>query len=573
MNNGIIRNRLAFYAFRELKTRRKAFLSIYATITICLFVLLNMFLLSYGSNAALIKRASEDYHLRIPYLAEEDIRAIQRLDYIKSIRSVYRDDGFIAYIHLEDPDPLLLKSSCERIIKDLSLETRPDFEKHTRYKIHGVPDYWINEQYYQLSVTPHYLKILPTLCLIFLLSLFAIFFSLRIKILRSQKEYGTMLTLGIAPTEIVFLSVLQALFLSVCSAVSALAVSIPLLKVVSVFTENAYYDSYPGVSFAVPWMSVFVIVALYLAVIAVFGFVQAKALLNHEIDELMRERDMIRIPYVKRSSDRMLDADKIKAYRVVYERRSILNRLMTLTKTVSLFALPMILLLLSISYNEGRSFTDNRDFWLSPGDGDLTQSILSSIERSPYVDSVASGDLTKDGGYTFAEIYSVSGFEKECGDYLEDLSVKYGLLFVNVYHDKLTLKAQADFFTPYFLIQSVLMFICGLIVIAEDLRYELFTRRTEFAAIRAIGYTAEQIRVLLVPYAIWGITGFFSAFGIVFLIMGLLFSVWITGLAAYPFMIVIGFGTLDYFAHRIICEKYIASGQKGEIAYVLAGRE
>ena len=131
--------------------------------------------------------------------------------------------------------------------------------------------------------------------------------------------------------------------------------------------------------------------------------------------------------------------------------------------------------------------------------------------------------------------------------------------------------AQATFFAPYFLFQSILMFACGLIIVGADLRYELHTRREEFAVIRAVGYPVSALRALLKSYTRYGLVGYAIAVIAMSVFIGLAFQIWVSELMLYPFIVVIGFGILDFAVHDRICRRHIKQTEREEISAVLAG--
>lgn len=580
MKKHFTKNRLVLYAIREIFTRKKAFSTIFFIVTICLFVLFNLFLFSYGSHLALIERAANDYHVRIPSLTPQEIDEIKELDYVSSVRAVSRTDGHMAYITLINDDPFSLKAQCKQILVDVGIDFSMDTEHehnhehdHSTHSIYNVPDSWINHQYYDLTSTPHYMQILPTLFLIFVLSLVSVFFAIRIKTARTQKEYGYMLAIGISKSKITCMTVLQFLVLSLLSLVTSLATAIPILKIVSLFTQKAYYNSYAGVIFAIPWSNLLVITVLFILVSLAFQIVSMIIVLNKEPLSLIQERNTIYVPYVQRSSSKFENNNKILAYRSLHNKRNIRNILIHFLKAISLFALPMILLVLSISYNEGRAFEDDRDFWISSADGRISEEIVSTLKNYELIDELFLGDKMSDGNYSYVSIYCKDGSETECGIVLEQLSDERGFLFVNIYQDELTLEAQANFFAPYFLVQSLLMFMCGLLIIGEDLRYELHTRRVEFSIIRSIGYTVTELKSLLIPYAWYGLSGFIFSALFIFFIMGYVFSIWVSEFMLYPFITIALFATLDFLIHRVICNKHLQHIENIELSTVLSGQE
>lgn len=563
MKKRLTQNSLAVYATREIFTRKKAFAAIFFIFTVSLLILFNIFLFSYGSHLASVERAANDYHLRILNLTLQEVEQIQNLDYVSSVRAVPRTDSYVAYITLINDDPFSLQAQCRQILLDTGIDSFENFNYAN----------WINEEYYRLTSTPHYMQNLPAFAFIFALSLIAVFFSMQIKTARTQKEYGYMLALGMTKNKIICITALQILIISLPAVVTSLAVAIPLLKIVSLFTEKAYFNSYPGVIFAIPWSNLFVIAALFIFFSLGFQVVSMKIVLRKETMSLIWERNTIYISYVQRSSPKFETSNKMLAYRSLHGKRNIRNRLVHLLKSVALFALPMILLLLSISYNESRVKTDDRDFFLSSADGIITEEIVSGLKNHAWIDEIVVRDKMTNGGYSCVDIYCKDGFEDKCGTLLEEIADDRGLLFANIYQNKIILTAQANFFAPYFLVQSLLMFLCALFIIGEDLRYELHTRRREFSTIRAIGYAVSDLKLLLRSYAWNGLAEFALSVVLLFLIIGYVSSIWISKWMLYPFLVIAGFGALDFFLHYTICNRYLTYIENVEISAVLSGQE
>ena len=573
MKERLLRHPLAFYALRECTARPVAVVTVFLVTAVSFCILFNLYFLSYGSCLARLEQAERAYHVRLLYLTEDEVRAVGTLPYVESVRSVAREDGYAAYVRFRDPDPRLLKSGGQRIVRDLSLYRTSADERFRLIRADGFPDGWINRQYYDLAAAPHDLEILPTISLVFALSLVSVFFTLRLKAIRTQKEYGCMLAMGWPASRIARMTVFQTVWIGLASLPAALSVSIPILKIVSMFTRNAYHDSYAGVTFAIPWPGVAVLSALFLLFTSALQYWISRRLLARDVVDLIRERSRTAPPYVERSDDVIVRREPLAAYRTLYFRRSLRVRLLSLGKTLALFALPMMLLLFSISYNEGRTYSEERDFWLSPADGRITDAVVARLERIPGIESIRLGKAYAEGDYMYAEIDSQADREAECGEWIEQLAAEYGLQFTDFYQQARTLRAQADFFAPYYLIQSILMFGCALWILREDLRYELHTRRVELAVIRAIGYPAARLASLLTPYALWAAAGFLAAAVLLFLFMGLVFSIWITKPILYPFVVLACFGVLDVLIHRIRCRRTVAAMQKDEIAQVLSGKE
>lgn len=153
------------------------------------YVLVNIYLFSYGSHLAFVKEQNDNYHIRLTELNQTEADAIFSLDYIESVRTVKRSDGIIAYIFLKNDDPVLLKSQCVQLIRDI-------FPSDRAAELTSRAALLINRQYYELAITPHFIRILPTYFLLFLLSCLSICFALQVKNIRSAKEYGYMLALA-----------------------------------------------------------------------------------------------------------------------------------------------------------------------------------------------------------------------------------------------------------------------------------------------------------------------------------------------------------------------------------------
>ena len=111
--------------------------------------------------------------------------------------------------------------------------------------------------------------------------------------------------------------------------------------------------------------------------------------------------------------------------------------------------------------------------------------------------------------------------QEVCLTELKDIAHKHSLVLSDIYHEKITLAAQANIFAPYYLFQALIMFVCGLMVAGTDLYYELSTRKKEFAVICAIGYPNQVLKRVLSPYCYIGLAGYISSAIIMFLGMGL----------------------------------------------------
>ena len=242
-----------------------------------------------------------------------------------------------------------------------------------------------------------------------------------------------MLALGLRKRNILGITLLQIFMLLFVSYLIALAAGIPLLKPISIFTEHAYKGSYTGVVFSVPWTDLFLLFLGFFIVVSVFQTLHMRQILRQDITALIHEQRTLVLAFSSRSGKRIEHTDKIKANRRIYEMRSIHSVIRSMVKTIVLFTLPLFLMILSISYNESRTFTDERTAWLSPADGRITETVAKQIQSLPSVEKIAKGEIYNDGSYMFLDIYSVPGAEQECADRVEEIANQYGLLSTNIY--------------------------------------------------------------------------------------------------------------------------------------------
>lgn len=567
-----MKHRILFYAVKELRKRKQATVALFSVMMVCLFITFNFSMMSYGSYVGEVEEQAARYHICIPKLTQTEASSILSLDYIESVRPVKMADGSVrAYITLKNGAPYTLKTQCEQIISDLGLDDKSEYRKNTFHQINGTAHGWINEQYYDLTITPYLLQNMSVMAIFYLFTGVSVCLALRTKNTRCMKEYGYMRTLGLKKREIRTLALVQAFLIFSVSALTALIFSIPLHKLVCIFTDHVYTKTYAGIKFAISWNEILFAVGLLSFIVVLFQIIHVSIILKRDISELTHEAQSYAISFASRSSKQIEQPDKIKTYKWIYTTRRIRTVLGAIVKSVVLFALPVFLLIMSISFNQSRTYHNRWDFVLSCAEGQITATVVDEIYSLSSAEEVHMGQMYDDGTYMSISICSADGMEETCAAQLEQIAMDFSLGFSDNYHMAIMLVAQANFFAPYYLLQSILMFACGLLIVGADLRYELHTRREEFAVIRAVGYPVSALRRLLKSYPRRGILGYGMAAAGMFGFMGFAFQIWPTELMLYPFIVVIGFGVLDFVVHDRICRKCIKQIEEEEISAVLAG--
>ncbi len=548
-------NTMLNYAVRDLTKRKKAAFSVFVVMTVCLFVTFSFSMIGYSSHRANLDSYTQAF---IQGLNRAEAEETAGLDYVKEAVILRQSDGFYTVqVKFHDGNPFRLEEKCARVLRDVGYAVK-----------NGGAGYHVNEQYYNESSTPYVLQNFPTLLIFYLLGGASVCLALRIKNSRMAGEFGYMRAMGIKKSRIIGAVSAQTGVVYVIAAAVALGLAYPLNMLICYLTEKLYVGSYTRLTFAVSWGEIAWVFVLFAGICAVFQILHLRMLLRREILVLMNNSGDCQPAYTPKSSRLMDEGDKITAYSRIYSRRMIKASLGKVIKSVTLFALPVFLLTMSVSFNQSRAFDDPRDFVIAKIRNDITSAMVEEIQSLPSV-MEADYEIHPDGTYGNITIYSHSGVEEQCSASLEHITNKYSLQLTDIYHMKLTLVSQANIFAPYYLLHAVLMFVCELLIIGADLVYELHTRKREFAVMRAVGYSSEEIARLTEFYRKSGVAAYVLAVAGTFLLINIFFGVWVNKVMLYPIVIVISFGILNYTVYRILCERFMVKFAQEETSALL----
>lgn len=557
-----MKNRLIYYTLKELSRRKKAAFSVFIVIAVSAFVLFSFSMLSYSSYIA---QSTSIHHGYICGLSSAEFDKICEFQYVKDAESFCTSDGsYIVFVTFHDSSPLNIEKQCNTIIHDLGYSTANSTNHDSN------PYGYVNEQYYNLTITPYVLQNLSLMLIIYLLTCIPICFSLRTKNSRSSKEYGYMRSIGLRKCEITAISIIESVIIFISAIITALVVSIPIHKLICVLTEKKYSGNYVGLIFSISLLEIALIICVLLLIVIIFQTLHIRSILSNNITDLLNEIKTYTVSFAAKTSRIICNQDKIKAYTIIYFMRCMRSVFAHIGKVMLLFALPMFLLIMSISFNESRAYDDNRDFILSPISSKITDSIIQEIKAVDYVGNIEALQRLEDGTYYLVNIYCKENTQEVCLTEIQNIANKHSLALSDIYHAKITLTAQANIFAPYYLFQALIMFLCGLLVAGTDLYYELSTRKKEFAVICAIGYPNQVLKRVLLPYCYLGLIGYISSVIIMFLWMGLGMNIWMNRLVIYPLTVITIFGTLTLLLYQIICKKFIENKSREEIALLFS---
>lgn len=239
-----MKNRLIYYALKELSRRRKAAFSVFIVIAVSAFVLFSFSMLSYSSYTA---QSASLHHGCICGLSLADFDRLCEFQYVKEAEAYRTSDGsYMVFITFRDGSPINIEKQCDNVIRALGYPAADSTN-------HSSPYGYVNKQYYNLTITPYVLQNLFLMLVLYLLTGVSVCFSLRTKNSRSAKEYGYMRSIGLKKCEITAISIIESGIIFLSAIITALALSIPLHKLICVLTEKTYLGDYAGLIFSVSW--------------------------------------------------------------------------------------------------------------------------------------------------------------------------------------------------------------------------------------------------------------------------------------------------------------------------------
>ena len=489
------------FPMKDLKKRPLSFLTSFLICMAGMFITFSMLFMQFGAYQAQIKNAEQTYHICLPNLQKDDIEKINNLSYVETVSGFQYEGNYTAYIRLKNNDPYELKNQCGKIIKDIDLDKTEAYANNSYYSEYGVQDNWINQEYFDLATTFFYGEVIILILPFILFTIAGFYFSIRIHIKNYIDEYATLRTFGIKVNQLLNIIVFQYSIIFLLANLISLFASFLLLKVISNYTHSTFTDNFLLVDHQIPINeSIITIILSYaLFLIMVQG---CRSLLKQDIKLMLNKSQEYSVSYKKRANCSFSGELGIMRYNTLYMKRSSHSLLTTALKNLILFILPFVFVALSASVYGMREQANTSDydygiFYSDPYE--VTDEIINHINENDLVKSVETMHSYGDGTYGGAYIYCVDGKEDECKIFIENIAKENLLLFTDNYHNAMLVKKQSNFFSIFYLIQAVILFMASINISLSDANFNYLKRTKEFAIIRSMGLCSQEIFKLYYP--------------------------------------------------------------------------
>ena len=512
------------YAAKEIKKRPMEFFPI-LLISLSVFILIfNMIIFYESQRRTDISYYKLDFEVKLREMPDETAEYIKSLPYVKKVRKV---NDYILNIGFEPPYNQSADSiykAFDRLILDIDLWQYPHYYGYkeiymqygfTAFSIESFFSTWFNIPYIN-SLNSAPMVSAPMLIIIFtgaaaMAAAAALVFNLKLK--KNINEYAMLRSLGMTVPDIIKINVFQGIGIMLLCVPFAVGISAAVMKAVC----EASHNLYPEIKDNTPLIYTLPVIYIFITVFIITIFSSTALLLvcrlydKKTVIELINGMGISEIPYVEKSSDKFEKTKDFSCYGKIYRKRTRGTVMTTNILYVSMLILPLIFVY-GIFYCINHLF----DGYLSPEpkpayslsvpyNGQNNVIPESIIEKIRGLDAVTK--ILKNAECSSADIFTQKGREKEIILLIEDIAeidndyisiyeqrvYSEGLIGTNLYVTTIKSAAVDIFICFFFAAQILFLFVSAALIISSVNNFNINKRRSEFAVIRALGETRENI--------------------------------------------------------------------------------
>ncbi len=548
-------NHYLIYPIKDFRKRPLTFLSAFLICFAGMYITFSMLFMQYGAYMAQVRNAEQQYHICLPDLSAGDIDRIGALSYVESVSGTQYEDSYTAYIQLKNHDPNTLKSQCDRIITELGLDQSEAYANNLYYTQYGIPDHWINQEYYDLASASFYADILVILIPFVVFTVAGVYLSARVRIRSHIDEYASLRTCGFRIPHLVRMVVFQYSVVLVASVLFAFLASLLTLKGISEFTLTYFSDDFLLIENQIPIKETLItVVIFYLFFLLIMQ--GCRRLFKQNLVGMLNKSQEYIISGHKQSNHTFTGRLGIMRYNILYCKRASYSLMGVALKNLILFLLPLFFVAFSASVygmreqaNQGSY--DYGIFYRAPYK--VTDEMIHELQENHIIRSVTTMHPYGDGTYGGAYIDCIDGREEEGKALIENFAVEHSLLFTDDYHDALQIRKQSEVFSAFYLFQAGALFVAAIAISLSDAYFNWLKRTKEFAMIYAMGLGQKALCQLYWPELVAAILSF-----LVSIVCS--FAVWIY-FFGIPYvkpvfiMLVLSVLTIVYLlGHMLVCE-------------------
>ncbi len=485
---------------KDFKKRPFSFLSSFVIALVGMYIIFSMLFMQFGARQADIQRAENQYHIYLEDLTEEHVDKIKKLPYVDSVSATAINDFYTGNIKLKNNDPYELKNYCEKIITDIGLDNTDAYQNNTYYMQYGIPDNWINQEYYSLATSFFLGELLPLLIPFILITVISLYISVKVKLKSEIDEFGTLKTLGLSVNQLMLMISLEYSFLFVFASIFSFIASAITLKLVSVYTYSNFSDSFMRFDDALKIKEAFIIftISYVIFLIIIQG---CRKFLKQNIILMLNKAHEITISYNKRARKKIVAEKGITQYNKLYFKRTFSQLIIDFSKNCILFVLPLFFIAFASSVygmkDQANTTYDFGIFYNAPHK--VTDEVIALIGTNNNIEHIETTYTYEDGSYGGIHIYCFEDKEDETKEFAESVAQKYSLIFTDNYHESIMTINQSSVFSKFYLFQATLLFLSGIVISLADTNFHYIKRTKEISIIKALGLTNQELSKLYLP--------------------------------------------------------------------------
>lgn len=344
------------YAIRELKYRKKTFIPVIciaAGVMILMTNLLIYFQSEYISDLAYYKTNT---HLILPNIKSDEADRMETLEYVDSVDRTPDGGTYICYVKLKDEFLTDFRKYADcgvRIMRDLRLTNREPYDYYMeRAERYGYTDSTFigcglfNFRYIdRMSENPVFNpSAFFIIFLSFLMYLAAVWLVFSMKVKRGNDEFASMRAMGASMCDLRKINRYEAVGITVIVFIPSITVSLITMKTVCWLTEHLYPDFGMNslLTFDAPWIMIAVSFVSYILAANAAVFIVTRHLKTNTVNELLRGTDE-KVPFVEKSSVKLVNSRDFKPYFGVELKRTIKNYLPPQVLFCMLILFPMLI--------------------------------------------------------------------------------------------------------------------------------------------------------------------------------------------------------------------------------------
>ena len=420
-----VRSFTVLYAIRELKTRRKTFVPAILISIGTMILMLNVMIYIQSKYTSDLAYYKIDTQLIMPELDDTDVERLRKLDEVKSVEAVRNGGSYICYVELKDKyleNYAVYAQAGLSVMEKLNLTDREPYSRYySFYEKYGLRRFSENSEYFNWRYMyglrddslgcPEFLFMLVLAALMNFAAMLLVF---RMKVSRGMGEYASMKAMGATVRDMRRINSIEALSITLISFPAALALSCATMELMSHHSQSLYpeYKMNSVLYFDVPVGMIALMFALYLISTCAAVYFAMRPVAKHSVTELLRGLTA-KIPYVAKSSAKLVNSRDFSLYGKIETRRNIKNYLPTQILFGLLVMLPMYFFAMIIpeflspaavfegtpdGYNYIYEFSSSHTF--NKSGGKVTRSlvdIVNSIDGCKAVPSEVVNAYSSDG--------------------------------------------------------------------------------------------------------------------------------------------------------------------------------